>query len=211
MIDGSRIRQRMCGRVLLGAWVMLASAGVGAQCLPEFKDGWIRIPPPGGMGMAAGFGQFHNGCAQPFQVTAAKSSAFADVSIHETTQTNGVSRMRAVPEPGIAGRQVGAACTGRPASDADGSACAAAGRRAGAGDLYLAGWPRGQDHAAGAQARAGFVNARNARLSGVWVLQCLPSPLRDIADQTRCVVASRLPLHCVGLYHAACRWYRAAA
>ncbi len=107
MIDGSRNRQRMCGRVLLGAWVMLASAGAGAQCLPEFKGGWIRIPPPGGMGMAAGFGQFHNGCAQPSKVTAAKSSAFADVSIHETTQTNGVSRMRAVPELALpAGKSV---------------------------------------------------------------------------------------------------------
>lgn len=98
MIDGSRSRQRMYARVLLGALAVLASAGASAQCLPEFKDGWVRIPPPGGMGMAAGFGQFHNGCAQPLKVTAAKSSVFADVSIHETTQTNGVSRMRAVPE-----------------------------------------------------------------------------------------------------------------
>lgn len=98
MIDGSRSRQRMYARVLLGALAVLASAGVCAQCLPAFKDGWIRIPPPGGMGMAAGFGQFHNGCAQPLKVTAAKSSVFADVSIHETRQSNGVSRMRAVPE-----------------------------------------------------------------------------------------------------------------
>lgn len=107
MIDGSRSRQRMYARVLLGALAVLASAGASAQCLPEFKDGWVRIPPPGGMGMAAGFGQFHNGCAQPLKVTAAKSSVFADVSIHETTQTNGVSRMRAVPElPLPAGKSV---------------------------------------------------------------------------------------------------------
>jgi hypothetical protein len=88
----------MYARALLGALAVLASAGVYAQCLPEFKDGWVRIPPPGGMGMAAGFGQFHNGCAQPLKVTAARSGVFADVSLHETTQTNGVSRMRAVPE-----------------------------------------------------------------------------------------------------------------
>lgn len=97
MIDGSHSRRRMRGRVLFGALLAVASAGVGAQCLPAFKDGWIRLPPPGGMGMAAGFGQFHNGCAQPVTVTAAKSRVFADVSIHQTTQADGVSRMRAVP------------------------------------------------------------------------------------------------------------------
>lgn len=98
MIDGSPSRRHLRARVLLCAVVMVGSAGVAAQCLPEFKQGWVRIPPPGGMGMAAGFGQFHNGCAQPLKVTAVSSSAFADVSLHETTQSNGVSRMRAVPE-----------------------------------------------------------------------------------------------------------------
>ncbi|MGV7194830.1 copper chaperone PCu(A)C [Xanthomonas campestris] len=97
MIDGSRSRWQLRARVWLGVMALLASAGAAAQCMPEFKDGWIRIPPPGGMGMAAGFGQFHNGCTQPLTITAATSSAFADVSLHETTQSNGVSRMRAVP------------------------------------------------------------------------------------------------------------------
>ncbi|KOR48195.1 hypothetical protein ADT25_03705 [Xanthomonas oryzae] len=105
MIDGSRSRRVRCAGRLLAALALVASAGVSAQCLPEFKNGWIRIPPPGGM--AAGFGQFHNGCAQPLKVTAAKSSVFADVSLHETTQTNGVSRMRAVPELALpAGKSV---------------------------------------------------------------------------------------------------------
>lgn len=98
MMDGSRSRRFRCGGAVLAALVVVASAGLSAQCLPEFKNGWIRIPPPGGMGMAAGFGQFHNGCTQPLKITAAKSSVFADVSLHETTQANGVSRMRAVPE-----------------------------------------------------------------------------------------------------------------
>ncbi|WP_127170703.1 copper chaperone PCu(A)C [Xanthomonas euvesicatoria] len=93
--------------MVLAALALVASAGVSAQCLPEFKNGWIRIPPPGGMGMAAGFGQFHNGCAQPLKITAANSSVFADVSLHETTQVNGVSRMRAVPELALpAGKSV---------------------------------------------------------------------------------------------------------
>ncbi|SBV51965.1 hypothetical protein XBLMG947_2755 [Xanthomonas bromi] len=107
MIDGSRSRQGRYAGVVLVALAVLASAGVSAQCLPEFKNGWVRMPPPGGMGMAAGFGQFHNGCAQPLKVTAAKSSVFADVSLHETTQANGVSRMRAVPELALpAGKSV---------------------------------------------------------------------------------------------------------
>nr|WP_228735268.1 copper chaperone PCu(A)C [Xanthomonas euvesicatoria] len=107
MIDGSRSRRVRCAGVVLAALALVASAGVSAQCLPEFKNGWIRIPPPGGMGMAAGFGQFHNGCAQPLKITAAKSSVFADVSLHETTQVNGVSRMRAVPELALpAGKSV---------------------------------------------------------------------------------------------------------
>ncbi len=111
MIDGSRSRRHRHARVLLGAMAaaiaMSASAGVAAQCVPEFKAGWIRIPPPGGMGMAAGFGQFHNGCPQALKVTAVKSGAFADVSLHETTHSDGVSRMRAVPELTLpAGRTV---------------------------------------------------------------------------------------------------------
>ncbi|SMQ94327.1 Hypothetical Protein PD5205_03059 [Xanthomonas fragariae] len=107
MIDGSQSRRRMCARVVLGVLAVVASTSVPAQCLPDFKNGWIRIPPPGGMGMAAGFGQFHNGCAQPLKVTAAQSSAFADVSLHQTTQSNGVSGMRAVPELALpAGKSV---------------------------------------------------------------------------------------------------------
>ena len=107
MIDGSRSRRVRCAGVVLAALALVASAGVSAQCLPEFKNGWIRIPPPGGMGMAAGFGQFHHGCAQPLKITAANSSVFADVSLHETTQVNGVSRMRAVPELALpAGKSV---------------------------------------------------------------------------------------------------------
>ncbi|WAT16542.1 copper chaperone PCu(A)C [Xanthomonas fragariae] len=93
--------------MVFGVLAVVASTSVPAQCLPDFKNGWIRIPPPGGMGMAAGFGQFHNGCAQPLKVTAAQSSAFADVSLHQTTQTNGVSGMRAVPELALpAGKSV---------------------------------------------------------------------------------------------------------
>jgi len=47
--------------------------------------------------MAAGFGAFANACAKPSAVVSASSPAFGDVSLHETTQVDGVNRMREVP------------------------------------------------------------------------------------------------------------------
>lgn len=39
MIDGSRSRRVRYAGVLLAAFGLAASAGVPAQCLPEFKNG----------------------------------------------------------------------------------------------------------------------------------------------------------------------------
>ncbi|MEA9556006.1 copper chaperone PCu(A)C [Xanthomonas nasturtii] len=97
MIDGSDSRRRM-RRSVIGAVALLVSAGASAQCMPTFKDGWVRIPPPVGVGMAAGFGSFHNDCPHAVRMTGIKSAAFSEVSLHQTLQTDGVSRMRAVPE-----------------------------------------------------------------------------------------------------------------
>ncbi|WP_115553269.1 copper chaperone PCu(A)C [Xanthomonas arboricola] len=97
MIDGSDSRRRV-RRSVIGAVALLVSAGASAQCMPTFQDGWVRIPPPGGMGMAAGFGSFHNGCPHAVRMTGIKSAAFGEVSLHQTQQADGVSRMRAVPE-----------------------------------------------------------------------------------------------------------------
>jgi len=52
--------------------------------------------------MAAGYGEIHNGCRTPVTVVAAGSKAFGDVSLHETTLIDGVSRMRAVERLPIA-------------------------------------------------------------------------------------------------------------
>ena len=75
-----------------------ASAG---ECLPRVRDGWIRMLP-GGMPMMAGFANIVNPCDKPVTVVKASSAAFADVSLHETTLANGISRMRLIPELRIA-------------------------------------------------------------------------------------------------------------
>lgn len=48
------------------------------------------------MPMAAGYGQIRNDCREAVVVVAAGSKAFGEVSLHETTLVDGVSRMRAV-------------------------------------------------------------------------------------------------------------------
>ncbi|MFQ6310198.1 copper chaperone PCu(A)C [Lysobacter capsici] len=65
------------------------------------RDAWVRLPPMQ-MPMMAGFGRIENRCAAPVVIVAAKSAAFADVSLHETRIVDGVSKMRALPELRIA-------------------------------------------------------------------------------------------------------------
>ena len=57
-------------------------------------DAWIPQAPPGAA-MLAGYATLRNPGTQPVRVTGATSPAFADVSTHETTHVDGVSRMRA--------------------------------------------------------------------------------------------------------------------
>jgi len=78
------------------AWPAAAS-----DCLPTVNAGWVRLPPVP-MPMLAGFGRIENGCAAPMEIVAASSPAFADVSVHQTSIVDGVSRMRAVPQLRIA-------------------------------------------------------------------------------------------------------------
>jgi len=72
-----------------------------AACVPQLRDGWVRLPP-GRMPMMAGFGRIVNACAAPATVVAASSPSFAEVELHETRLIDGVSRMRHVPELRIA-------------------------------------------------------------------------------------------------------------
>ena len=47
--------------------------------------------------MLAGFGRIRNACDAPVTIVGASSPSFGDVSVHETSIVEGVSRMRAVP------------------------------------------------------------------------------------------------------------------
>lgn len=89
--------------VLLGlcAFAASASAVADAPACVSLRDGWLRLPPAA-MPMAAGYGRIRNDCREAVVVIAAGSKAFGDVSLHETTLVDGVSRMRAVERLPIA-------------------------------------------------------------------------------------------------------------
>nr|WP_242734004.1 copper chaperone PCu(A)C [Xanthomonas translucens] len=77
-----------------GAIFAAPAASKAAGCLPQWQAGWVRLPPSAAMPMAAGFGRLHNPCGQTLAVVAVRSPAFAEVSLHQTTQVDGVSKMR---------------------------------------------------------------------------------------------------------------------
>lgn len=85
--------------VLLALCAGAASAAEPACVVLE--QGWVRLPPVQ-MPMAAGYGVIHNRCQKAVTVVAAGSKAFGEVSLHETTLVNGVSRMREVERLPIA-------------------------------------------------------------------------------------------------------------
>ncbi|WP_068850184.1 copper chaperone PCu(A)C [Stenotrophomonas rhizophila] len=87
--------------VLLAMCAAAASATAAEPSCVTVREGWVRLPP-GSSPMAAGYGVIHNGCEAPVAVVAAGSKAFGDVSLHETTLVDGVSRMRAVERLPIA-------------------------------------------------------------------------------------------------------------
>lgn len=80
-------------------WVLCAAAASASAAEPAcvtVEQGWARLPPNPAMPMTAGYGVIHNGCSKAVAITGATSSSFDDVSLHETTITDGVSRMRAI-------------------------------------------------------------------------------------------------------------------
>lgn len=90
------------------ACVLLAVAGVAASAVAQaapspcvrLDGGWIRFPAMAHM--AGGFGRIDNACKADVAVTAVRSPAFKDVSLHETTLVDGVSRMRAIERLSVA-------------------------------------------------------------------------------------------------------------
>ena len=101
MID-AMCRIPLSARFLIAVATLCAAGNVAAQaapaseCLPRWEAGWVRLPPGAAMAMAAGFGRLANPCAQSLAVVSASSPAFGDVSLHESTQVDGVNRMREV-------------------------------------------------------------------------------------------------------------------
>lgn len=87
--------------VLLGLCALAASAGAAEPACVSLRDGWVRLPP-GAVPMAAGYGTIRNDCRSAVVVVGAGSKAFGDVSLHETTLVDGISRMRAVERLPIA-------------------------------------------------------------------------------------------------------------
>ncbi len=96
-MDKRRIVKGLLAPLLVAA-VFQASA---RECLPALTDGWVRMPPVA-MPMMAGFGRIANPCAMPVAIVSVSSPAFADVSIHETRNVQGVNRMRALDQLRIA-------------------------------------------------------------------------------------------------------------
>lgn len=104
MIDANSLpagRALLLLLVLAGVVFPAAAHAAGAGCLPQVREGWLRLPPVS-MPMLVGFGRIENGCGTAVSIVAASSPAFADVSLHETRIVDGVSRMRAVPALEIA-------------------------------------------------------------------------------------------------------------
>ncbi len=82
--------------VLLLLCAGAASAATAVPACVTVQQGWARLPPNPAMAMTAGYGVIHNGCAKAVAISGARSASFGDVSLHETTIVDGVSRMRAV-------------------------------------------------------------------------------------------------------------------
>jgi len=71
------------------------ASAADAGCV-QVTGGWARLPPGPSATMTAGYGVIHNRCQTPVTVIGARSTAFADVSLHETTVVDDVSRMQHV-------------------------------------------------------------------------------------------------------------------
>jgi len=87
--------------VLLGLCALATSATAAEPTCVSMREGWVRLPP-GPMPMAAGYGTIRNDCRSAVVVVGAGSKAFGEVSLHETTLVQGISRMREVERLPIA-------------------------------------------------------------------------------------------------------------
>ena len=80
-------------RSLLCFALALSLAGAANACELDFESGWIGDAPPTST-MRAGYLRIVNAGSSDVTITAASSPAFARVEMHETTEQDGVTRMR---------------------------------------------------------------------------------------------------------------------
>ncbi|ADV26817.1 protein of unknown function DUF461 [Pseudoxanthomonas suwonensis 11-1] len=80
-----------------------AKASSKTPCV-AMDAGWIRLSPVPQPRMLAGFGRLANRCGQAVAVVGARSPVFGEVTVHETTQVDGVSRMREIAQLPLAAR-----------------------------------------------------------------------------------------------------------
>ncbi|MDV3469246.1 copper chaperone PCu(A)C [Stenotrophomonas sp. C3(2023)] len=93
----------MITKPFVGVLLMLCAGSASAvqvDCV-KVSDGWARLPP-GAASMTAGYMTLRNECPDAVRIVGARSAQFADVSVHETTLNDGVSRMQHVHEVPLA-------------------------------------------------------------------------------------------------------------
>lgn len=80
---------------VLALLLALPVSAAAAECLPKATGAWVRLTPVA-TPMMAGFARIENPCRAPIAIVGAESLAFVHVSLHETREDGGVSRMREV-------------------------------------------------------------------------------------------------------------------
>ena len=80
---------------LIAAMPSVVFANGRDGCDLTVSEAWIRAAPPMAA-VHAGYATLVNDGTKPLRIVAASSSAFASVEMHETTEENGISKMRAL-------------------------------------------------------------------------------------------------------------------
>ncbi|HZX89097.1 MAG TPA: copper chaperone PCu(A)C [Rudaea sp.] len=81
--------------------VLALANPAGAAGKLKVEGAWIRTPPPDAVALA-GYAELRNSGDAPIIVHGASSADFGAVSIHETTEADGVQRMQALDTVEIA-------------------------------------------------------------------------------------------------------------
>jgi periplasmic copper chaperone A len=95
------IRVRSSFAILLGLLLVVIAESASAAGRLVVEQPWIRAAPPGAM-MLAGYAQLKNAGDVSIVISNVVGSDFGSVSMHETIDENGVSKMRPLDRVEIA-------------------------------------------------------------------------------------------------------------